>query len=809
MFFSLTNRNADDAGFLWFGGSIMSKKDKSRFKNRQLYKDNRGSTLVVAVVAMLLLCVLATIILYTTYINYTIKTTELHSTDNFYTAEAVMEEIKAGLELEVSNAYMNAYLYVMQNYSSGDGEGEVLRTTNFQTRYMNYLKDKFDPDRDEQIEPEQLFDYLSEEYTLTAGEAVFHADGSKAKLELVPEDGKSLVAYTDGVWIKGLRLTYTDKNGYVAVITTDIALRIPNMTFEEQNNLPGVLSYSLIADKKLYLGTSDTLLDGHYVPVGGTYTVRGSVYGGADGIAVSNSQARFEAAEAGGAYLVVTGGDIEIQGTQNPDGSFDAGFATSGGASLWADGIVLDSGALELSGESYVQDDLTVNGKNSSVMLSGQYYGFGYQSVSTTARGPKNSSSILINGAGVTLDLSALTELGLAGQAYIGTTDADGDGVEDDPRELVAEDGTVYDTSGNQTVRMGESLSVRSNQLAYLVPPECIGYINGECVVGSNPVSLTQYQEFQNNSTAEDVISSQEVDLTKMELTTGVTAMTLSDYGAGWQKVFYQAAGSGNNAWVYYYLTFHSAVQANAFFTDYYSQNKSWMNSYLRNYLAVYRIPASIDKLNLAGNAVYYDESTDEFILQPASASETPEDVLALLAEYEHYSNTNKALNINLTTNYAALTQDQLDRASVFHNIVDVEKLRDYMEGAYEKEVVASGGQKVLLIDNEGGSTYTIPADSAVKAVIATGDVKVSVSYRGMILSGGQIFVTNSAVVEPDPDAVSLALQADSGRLLACFWEGRTITGAPGGIPAPSPGAGDAEVVATDALVVYRNWKKD
>ena len=67
--------------------------------------------------------------------------------------------------------------------------------------------------------------------------------------------------------------------------------------------------------------------------------------------------------------------------------------------------------------------------------------------------------------------------------------------------------------------------------------------------------------------------------------------------------------------------------------------------------------------------------------------------------------------------------------------------------------------------------------------------------------------MTNSAVVEPDPDAVSLALQADSGRLLECFWEGKSIAGMPA--PAPSPGAEEGDVVATDELVVYRNWKKD
>ncbi|MCM1538767.1 MAG: hypothetical protein NC254_10255 [bacterium] len=791
----------------------MSKKDRSRSDKRQLHKDDRGSTLVVVVVAMLLLCVLATIILYTTYVNYTIKTTELHSTDNFYTAESVMDEIKAGLELEVSNAYTNAYLYVMQHYSDpGDTDGsvgEVMRTADFQRVYINYLKNKFDPDGNENLDPEMLFAYLSEAHTLTDGEAVFAADGSRAKLELVSEDGKSLVAYSDSVWIKGLRLTYTDAKGYVAVITTDIALRMPNMTFEEQSSLPGVLAYSLIADEKLYIGEDE----GGSLE-GGTYTIKGSVYGGAQGILVRNSLASFEAAEAGGSYVVVTGGNIEVYGGQNPDGTHDAVF-TANDASLWADGIIINSSELNLTGESHVQDDLTINGRNSSITLSGAYYGFGYQSVSTAVRTPEDSSSILVNGAGVALNFSGLTTLDLAGQAYIGTTDVDEDGVQDEGG-LTAEDGTVfvrpdgtpYDRKDNTDVRMGESISVKSNQIAYLVPPECIGYIGDECVLGSNPVSLSRYQDYWAQRAVKGIPDNvPDVDLSKMEPGEDIAPMTLSDYGAGWQKVFYQAAGTGNNAWVYYYLTFDSASQANAFFADYYTRYQDeWINDYLKNYLSSYSVPASIEKLNLAGNAVYYDAEADKYILQPASATDEIGDVLALLSEYEGYSNNYKALNTNLTMNYAALTDEQIARASVFQNIVDVDELRGYM-GADFKEVIAAGGQKAILIDNAADTVYVIPDDPTIKAVIATGDVRVSHNYKGMILSGGRIFVTGGSRIEPDPDAVSLALQADNGRLLNCFWEGRAIAGTPSATP--TPGAEEPDVVAADELVVYRNWKKD
>ncbi len=786
----------------------MRRKCREFLKNGKLYRDDRGATLVVVIVSMLLLSVLASVILYTTYVNYKIKVTELHSTDNFYTAEMVMEEIKAGLEKEVSESFTEAYLDVMQNYNAYNA---VERTIQFQNKYLGGLQKRLaSAEHPNQVNKDVLENYISPEH---------ETRGAIVELEIRTEGDSdpSLIKYTDSILIKGLELTYTDTSGYVAVIATDIVLKIPNMFFEEGGSLPDVLAYSLIADKEL-----------HFIN-GGTYTVKGSIYGGSKGIFIlPGANVSFTKAETDGDNLVVTGGNVNVTGTGGED---SARLSVSGDSALWADGIAVDSAGISLLGSSYVQDDLTVNGKNCSVTLSGVYYGFGYKSVSTVDYGAQDSSSILINGAHTSLDMSALTVLGLAGQAYIGTTDADGDGVEDEAGVIIGEDGNVYDTSGNQSVRMGESLSVRSNQLAYLVPAECIGYINGECVLGSNPVSLASYQEYVDAAAGAGAAGSVEVDLSKATLG-GEGSVSLHEYGASWQKVFYQAAGSGTNAWVYYYLKFNSAQQANRFFADYYNQNKAALNRYMQTYLSDYRVPAGLTKMNLAGNAVYFDpgageSGTGEFVLEPAgmTGGEVPEGTdpaLAMIAEYEGYANTFKALNVNLTMNYAALTQEQIDRASVFHNVVDVEKLRLYMDGEAIKEVAAVGGQKILLVDNEAGGEYTIPADSSVKAVVATGDVRVSSSFRGMILSGGKIYVTNDAVIEPDPNAVSLALQADGGKILACFREGEAFTelpavpGGPTGTPSPTPGEGEPsgtpeeenDEITTESLVSYRNWKK-
>lgn len=71
-----------------------------------------------------------------------------------------------------------------------------------------------------------------------------------------------------------------------------------------------------------------------------------------------------------------------------------------------------------------------------------------------------DSSAIIINGREASLDMSNIRELMLAGTAYINT------------QAIVNSSGVGTE---NSNVPMGESISVKGDQIAYLVPPECIG----------------------------------------------------------------------------------------------------------------------------------------------------------------------------------------------------------------------------------------------------------------------------------------------------------------------------------------------
>ena len=80
--------------------------------------NNEGSTIITVLVAMALVSVLGVILLFTSYTGFQMKVTERQSKRNFYEAETAMNEIRAGIQLAVSDAIASANTKVLQNYNS-------------------------------------------------------------------------------------------------------------------------------------------------------------------------------------------------------------------------------------------------------------------------------------------------------------------------------------------------------------------------------------------------------------------------------------------------------------------------------------------------------------------------------------------------------------------------------------------------------------------------------------------------------------------------------------------------------------------
>lgn len=187
-----------------------------------------------------------------------------------------------------------------------------------------------------------------------------------------------------------------------------------------------------------------------------------------------------------------------------------------------------------MNGNMYVADDLELAGRGSSVTLQGNYYGYNFQKNygaqdPDSAKKAEFSSAMMVNGKSSHLDIKGLNYLLLAGRTFIS-------------RKLDA---------SNEDILMGESISARTNQLAYYVPLE---YVSKD---------------------------GRSLDQKKYAAYTGISESTLKGYlNSSRQVVPYYFPGG-----VYYYLNFNSEKSANDFFSEYYVNNQGKTAQYANIYL--------------------------------------------------------------------------------------------------------------------------------------------------------------------------------------------------------------------------------
>ena len=213
-----------------------------------------------------------------------------------------------------------------------------------------------------------------------------------------------------------------------------------------------------------------------------------------------------------GSISVMNSGDLTVYGL---DGS------NIGDSNVWTDEVVLAGySPINSSGKKvgssavfnanlYVKDDTQVESENSTLKFNGGYYGYSNSATSdsrvflpTTARekhdgtniyqqyvedvngnlvtqnrGHYNSSAIIVNGEHATVDLSNLDVLYIAGRSYIelshqktGSSSLTGQYT-----DVNNEDFTINSVKNRyeydaitRDYRMGESISVKSNQVAYI-----------------------------------------------------------------------------------------------------------------------------------------------------------------------------------------------------------------------------------------------------------------------------------------------------------------------------------------------------
>ena len=741
-------------------------------KKNSFHKDDRGASLLAVLILMVVVSAIAVVITKITIVNIQMKEVERGTKKNFYSADAIMDDLRTGAREQAETALENAYADVLQHYVDYTSGGKNAQDV-FKQNYMNGLEKYFaDPMK-------TPVDTTNEQGNVVYRVAGYDADKVKGCILdetqqgcfVAPADPKYEIDYGTGTFtLKDVRVVYKDAQDYETTITTDLVFSTPDMNFSGQSQVKEFMKYALIADDQINVNASNV-------------TVDGSVYAGVGGIVASGNGT----GELKG-RMILTRGDIVA----------DMGSALKvgdGNSSIWAENIMTtgkSAATLNVNGNMYVADDLALNAKESKVTLQGNYYGYNFQknygAGDTVATDADFSSAIMINGKSSSLNIQNLKYLLLAGRTFI----------------------SRGNNSSNTDIQMGESIAARTNQLAYYVPDKYVKTENGEGVVLKwNDAQNVRIGEKEYPIGESDYAASIHVDPVKLD---------------GWLNhanpivPYYYTNG------VNYYLNFKSQQDANEFYAAYYAGNTGKAGGFAGTYLD--KNALIIDEHNkvimtLSGDIMYRTKPEEMF--QEKAVTIEPDnwkDSAGLLWDYcSKLAVSYKSLELGLKDFGQSVTPDQV-RFSVTdengHEKIDksIDPLFDKLidRSALQEEIakhknpgdagftVYHPADDVYLIDNTG--VYDLPTSITKGIVVATGSVKVSGNFEGLIISGGKVTFDANVQVKGNKLLVSNLFKEDQSRKAPLFSKFfRDCSGT-----AASNISGQLDL---DSYINYDEWKKN
>ena len=163
-------------------------------------QNNKGSAIVMVLVAIAFVSVIGSMVMYSTFYNYKMKVSDRKAKDSFYSAQLAMDEINEGLKKVAVQAFSEAYQENMQQYASGSGAD---LNKNLVKDYKKKLTERLAVGGGvtNQYKTNVFQEFITEEH---------RAASKDAQGAFVDSDTCSLMDYNDGIRVKDLRVTYTD-----------------------------------------------------------------------------------------------------------------------------------------------------------------------------------------------------------------------------------------------------------------------------------------------------------------------------------------------------------------------------------------------------------------------------------------------------------------------------------------------------------------------------------------------------------------------------------------------------------------------
>lgn len=769
------------------------KEENPLWFSRERRQNNKGSSLVLVVAVMAIVGVFAVTLLSISYMNFQMKIVNKHSQENFYDAETILDQIRSGLVVDVGEAASIAYEKTLEKYSELDTEA---RNTLYKSTFTSKLLEKL-----EATDLGGHYTYSLSHLTgkvdpaaLTGGGVLASADAQYALN----------VNATEGVFtIKNLKVSYKDSKDYLTEIVTDIELHCPKIDYSKSTQIPDLLNYCFVADDKVY----------NAQPALGV-SISGNAYMGQNGGSFDNFSVSFAPQIGMENATIYCGGALQV----NNGSSVSIGNKVD----FWTRELCVDSSTFTTSGSKlYLEDDLILtNTSNTSATatLSGDVYAYGNPEYANSAavyinewdyadalqKNPADySSAFIINGKKTTLNMAGVTGLRIAGNAYVGASLKNPSFAEDEDK--------------NTDILMGESIALKSDQKAYLVPADCFANYctNG----GVNPMTAEAYNELRaeirdrlgyasvNNVTNKDFVRVSETDASMEQ--------KLVDWGVVdiRREVYRIAKSDGNDInMVYFFMVFKDAKSAAAFSKTYYEEEEHL--SSLRERMSELGYDADVTEphpLNFYYNGSVLFNQTNTKVIPGMCLNLSKEERSELRISQNKLQDHYAALGHKLLTDYSLLTYGERN-CSAYKNLV---KSMDGVVGTTVFEDKTDANAAAVVVNGSYVLDKNTTADGTpIYLVIADGDVTVKTSFTGLILAKGEL------ILDP-PAGEAFLLQADSSKVALALG----VVGSEGLRPADylidgdrylvggAPGAGGAVSISNGAIdftdcVTYKNWNK-
>ena len=631
-------------------------------KGVSLACNNNGSAFFTIIICIAFISILGLMILSAVLTNMQMKFVDSKSKENFYTSEILLDKFRMAVEETVAEAIRKVYEdEILVNYAAYLSMAENERNDHIQKMVAaNFIKLAAESDSSDSYNDilnkaalegySANMNYFMDKKYLTADE-VHMITSPVIKYE------KDILSSNNLIRLENLIIDYVN-NGYRTAIGTDIVVSLPRFSYGQT---VGEKEYSLKQPYKSYaIMTDGRLVSDNY---GGSNNIYGNVYA-ADGIYIDGNNSSHTVNINGN--LIVTDKDIIIADTAILNIGTRLEMADSINPVIWADNLITlttpaydeassSKTVVNINGISIVRDDLSIDGRNSDVSIKGAYIGY-------TGGNSSFGSSMVVNGAGSRLDLSHLKELILAGRAMV----------------------NVEDNALNKDTHIltGESLAIKSNQRAYLLPGRFIlGY-------NHNPLTNEDYKKGLPTIIIDD----------KGE------AIKFNSYISKSTPYKIAAKQTGDSILRYYYLNFDRGWKADAYLYEFYNlyAHTGFFNMLAPFALDEVLLPVDAD-IHAAGNLMSYSKKTGMLITPGMSGqakykADTEHDLKAS-TEHDLDEDEEAAIDARINNAIAGLSLDK----EIYHNtLVAFSKVAN-LEGIYYTSF-----KKVTSTIRERGASYII-----------------------------------------------------------------------------------------------------